>query len=53
MADRLLAVCTVEKAPLRSELVDIRCDRELGAIAAELRTEVIDCDEKDIRLLLR
>ncbi len=53
MANRLLAVGALEKATALGELVDMRSVRELGPVATQLRTKVIDRDKKDVRLLLR
>ena len=49
----MLAVGALEKATALGELVDMRSDRELGPVATQLRTKVIDRDKKDVRLLLR
>lgn len=51
VADRLLAIGTLEKAPARGELVDVGGDGVFGAVATEFGAEIIDCDEEDVGLL--
>ena len=47
-ANRLLAVGSIKKEPLRGKFVDVRGNRNGRAIAPELGTHVIDCNEENV-----
>lgn len=53
MADRLLAIGSFEEAAARGQLIDVRGDGILRAIATEFRAQVVDGDEKDVWFCFR